>query len=388
MDQLCQTYGFKDSVRDKPFAYANGVAVIPVHGTLLNRFNYSWGFVTGYNFVRWQLNAALDDDDVETIVLDVNSPGGEVAGCFELAEDVRKARDVKPILAVVDALSASAAYAISSAASKIYITPSGRAGSIGVVAMHIDESKLLEEWGLKVTLIFAGKHKVDGNPFEALSEEVRASVQASVDKAYGQFVDLVARNRSLDSQTIRDTEARVYRADEALDAQLVDKVQTPSDAIAAFLGELGGDDPIIHEDEQMTVAAAAAPAAAPAPAAAAAAAPVDQAAINNAVQAALTEDRSRQAAIVNSDEAKGREGLAQTLALEGMGADQAKRILAASPKATTAAAPADPLAAAMAETDQPLVGADATKTGGDQAADPVAAILADQANATGRKASK
>lgn len=387
LDQLAQTYGFKESMREKPFAYANGVAVIPIHGTLLNRFNYSWSYVTGYNFIRWQLNAALDDDDVETIVFDVNSPGGEVAGCFELAEDIRKATEIKPILAVIDALSASAAYMLTSPCTKIYLTPSGRAGSIGIIAMHVDESKMLENWGLKVTLIFAGKHKADGNPFEPLPDDVREAVQASVDKAYGQFVELVARNRGLDSQSIRDTEARVYRADDALEQKLVDQIQTPSEAVAAFLGELGGDDPFTTEDENMSNAAApAATAAAPAPVAAAPV--VDQAAINTAVSAALAEDRTRQAAIVGSDEAKGREALAQTLALEGMSADQAKRILAAAPKTLAAAAPAaDPLSAAMAATDQPNVGADteAAAPGEATSASLTATILADQANATGRK---
>jgi capsid assembly protease len=387
-DQMMQTYGFRGSVRDKPFAFSNGVAVIPIHGTLLNRFNYSWSFATGYNFIRWQLNAALDDDDVETIVLDVNSPGGEVAGCFELAGDIYAARSLKPILAVVDALSASAAYMLSSAASKIYLTPSGRAGSIGVIAMHVDESAMLKEWGLKVTLIFAGKHKADGNPFEPLPDDVKADVQASVDKAYGQFVDLVARNRGLDSQTIRDTEARVYRADDALEEKLVDQIKTPSEAVAAFLGELGEDDFADNEDEhnmtEKTAAPVATAAAAPAPAPV-----IDQAAISAAVSAALSADRARQAAIVGSEEAKGRETLAQTLALEGMEADQAKRILASAPKAAEpkAADPKkDPLSAAMAATEQPEVGADGEGAKGEvTSADAAASILKDFGAATGRK---
>lgn len=390
LDMLAQAYGMGNSLRDKPFAYANGIAVIPIHGTLLNRFNSSWGYVTGYNFIRWQLNAALDDDDVETIVLDVNSPGGEVAGCLELSNTIFEAREIKPILAVVDSLMASAALVLGSAATKVYITPSGKAGSAGVIAMHVDQSKAMDEWGLKISLIFAGAHKADGNPFEPLPDDVRAAVQASVDKAYVQLCDLVARNRGLDSQSIRDTEARVYRADEALEQKLVDAIKTPAEAVAAFLGELGDDDPNGQEDENMSTAATAPAAAAAAPAAAP---QIDQAALSAAVAAALpgavatalADDRARQVSIKGCEEAKGREALAEHLAVTGHTLESAKGILAAAPVVAPAAAtPADPLAAAMAATVQPQVGADGSATAPGEVVDKAAAILADQAAVTGR----
>jgi signal peptide peptidase SppA len=399
-DQICEAYGYATRVQDKPFAFQDGVAIIPVHGTLLNRFNWSWGYVTGYNFIRWQMNAALDDEDVKMIVFDVNSPGGEAAGCFELANEIFKARGSKPLLAVVDSLSASAAYAISSACDKIYLIPSGRAGSIGVIAIHFDWSKAMEEFGVKVTMIFAGKHKADGNPYEPLPEAVQADLQKSIDKAYGQFVDLVAKNRGLDSQSIRSTEARVYRADDALEEGLIDAIKTPTDAVAAFLGELGDDEPTEEEDEDMKTAAelaAEAAAAALKPAAAAAApaavAPgLTAADVANAVATGIREDRERCAAIRGCEEAKGREALAQAYADEGMSVETAKRLLAAAPKAVAAApaAEADALAAAMAGTPQPEVGADGAAAGGAGGGQPTSAelsaqILADQAHVTGRK---
>ena len=86
--EMLEAYGFERSTVRKPFAFSNGIAVIPVHGSLINRFGQSWGFVTGYNFIRSQLNAAMADDDVKAIVFDCNSYGGEVAGCFELVDDI------------------------------------------------------------------------------------------------------------------------------------------------------------------------------------------------------------------------------------------------------------------------------------------------------------
>ena len=149
--------------QQKPFAFADGVAVIPVSGMLLNRFGQSWGnYATGYNFIRSQMNAALEDADVKMIMFDVNSYGGEVNGCFELSNDIFAARGSVPIIAVVDANCYSAAYAIASAADKIILTPSGGAGSIGVVAMHFSYQAAMEKSGIKVTYVFAGDHKVDG----------------------------------------------------------------------------------------------------------------------------------------------------------------------------------------------------------------------------------
>lgn len=139
-------YGFgRDEGRGKPFLFARGIAIIPISGSLINRFGQSWGYVTGYNFIRAQLNAALADEDVLGIIFDVNSYGGECAGCFELADEIFASRASKPSLAVVDSNAYSAGYALASSASKMVVTPSGGAGSIGVVCMHVDMSKLMHK---------------------------------------------------------------------------------------------------------------------------------------------------------------------------------------------------------------------------------------------------
>lgn len=282
-EDLALAYGYNNPSREKVFAFEDGVAIIPVHGMLINRYNGSWGYVTGYNFIRAQLNAALDDDDVKLIVLDVNSYGGEAAGCFELCDEIREARDRKSILSVVDSNACSAAYAIGSSAGKMYVTPSGQAGSIGVIAMHVNMQKMLEQWGIEITLIIGGDHKADGNPYEKLPESVRKDFQASVDKRTGEFIELVSKNRGLDSEAVRATQAQTYRADEALKLGLIDAVKTPTEAVATFLAELGFDDP--NEDEEQDMSATAKPG--------------DQAAADQAAADARTAERTRIQGITN-----------------------------------------------------------------------------------------
>lgn len=375
---LLAAYGFESTANNKPFIYSDGVAFIPVTGLLINRFNDSWGWVTGYNFIRSWLGAAVDDPDVHSIVLDCNSGGGEVAGCFELAADIRLARAAKRCLAVVDSSSYSACYAIASAASKIVVTPSGGVGSIGVVAMHVDMSKMLSDWGINVTFIFSGDHKVDGNPYEPLPEPVRASIQARVDSTRQQFVALVAENRGLDPKVVFDTQAACYSASDALALGLIDAIAPPLEAVQAFLNELSGSD---DQETEMSHATAAKPgaestAATPENAAAAPAAkPVDSAAERAA-------ERERIAAITTHESAKDKSALANHLALKtNLSVDEAVAILAASP-AEKAAEPAKPNAftAAMDASEHPNVGAAAT---GELTA--AQRILASQSAATGVK---
>jgi len=246
-------YGVRSSsFVEKPFAFANGVAFIPVQGTLLNRFNGCWGFVTGYSAIRNLFDAAVADPDVKAIVFDVNSHGGDAQGCFELSQHMRENKGGKPTMAVVDANAYSAGYALASAADKIVLTPSGGAGSIGVVTMHVDYSGALDQAGMKVEFIFAGKHKVDGNPYQPLSDDARADIQQRIDARYDQFVALVASNRGLEADAVRGTEARCFDAQAALDAGLVDAVAPPPDALATFLSELSGSTPDQEIDEMTT----------------------------------------------------------------------------------------------------------------------------------------
>ena len=251
--ELAYGYDHEEGSERKPFVYVDGVAVIPIHGTLINRFNGSWGFVTGYNYVRRMLNLALDDDDVDQIVFDVDSPGGEASGCFELAREIMMSRKIKPSLAMVDSVAASGGMALAGCATTMYAIPSARIGSIGVYRMHISYEGALKNEGIKVTFATAGEHKIDGNPYQDLPEAVLDEWKESAGKTWDDFIALVAEARGMSEADVRATQARVYRSDEALDKGLIDAVKTTTEAIDAWLAELADGDPSTdEEDEAMT----------------------------------------------------------------------------------------------------------------------------------------
>lgn len=399
--EFCYSVSPAPDAERKCFIYYDGIAIIPIHGSLINRFGGSWGFVTGYQAIRRQMNAALEDDDVKLIVFDVDSPGGEAAGCFELAEEIRATREIKPSLSVVDSLSASAGFALASAATKMVATPSSKIGSIGVVAMHIDFSGALDQAGIAITYIEApkGGMKTAGSPYKRLDKRAEAYFQDFVDAGYDDFVELIVQNRGLEDAAIRETEARVFRADEALALGLIDEVKTPSEAVSTFVAELADDEPSEEEDEDMNAKTTAAPAAAPA---------ATEVASADQIQAAVTADRERMSAIKALPAAAKRAKLADTLALGGYTVEQATSLLEAAaeesdgvaiveapkPGAETAAAPKidekNHLDEAMDKTKQPNVGAGADKGGTDGGDGPTEAeqastILGDFAAATGRK---
>lgn len=391
--ELLASYGYPSETEEKPFAYADGVAFIPVSGLLINRFSRSWGWVTGYNFIRSQLNAALEDDDVNLIVYDCNSGGGEVAGCFELSNDIFASRAVKPSVGVIDSACYSACYAVASAASKLIIAPSGGAGSIGVLAMHVSYEKMLKEAGLAVTFIYSGDHKVDGNPYQALPSSVRASIQARVDGLRKEFVDLVARNRGCDPQVVHDTQAQCYSAEDALRLGLVDAVAPPTSAVQAFLNELSesGNTKENHMSKAATPGAENQTASTAAPAAAETAsteATATQAAAEPAkvdVAAEREAERTRIAGITGHEAAKGKSALANHLALKtDLSVEDAAKILAAAAP-EKAEGDTNAFAAAMDASAHPAVGADGAGTSGTGEMSAAKRILANQAIATGVK---
>jgi signal peptide peptidase SppA len=218
---------YGDAYIQTRYRFRNGVALITVEGSLVNRGAYigAASGLTSYEGVTAQFAAAAADPDVKTILLDLDSPGGEAGGAFELADFIHAIAQEKPVVAIVNALAASAAYAMASSASRIVTTPSGVAGSIGVVMLHLDQSRRMDQLGVTPTLIYAGGHKVDGNPFEPLPEAVRADLQAEVDQLYAMFVATVARGRpDLSEDAIRATEARTFLGAEAVGVGLADDV--------------------------------------------------------------------------------------------------------------------------------------------------------------------
>ena len=212
----------------------DGVAIIPVIGSLVNRGGWldALSGVTSYTGLRTAINTAIQDEDISTVILDIDSPGGEAVGAFEAADHIRDQGTKKPIVAWVDGLCCSAAYCIASSTSRIVVTPSSVIGSIGVVSLHVDRSRRMDREGLTPTMIYAGAHKVDGNPLEPLSEEVKSDLQAEVDFFYEMFVARVAQGRPLlSANAIRATEARTFIGERAVAAGLVDAVGTLSQVI-------------------------------------------------------------------------------------------------------------------------------------------------------------
>ncbi len=217
----------------RPSPRAGGsVAVLQLHGVISHRSqmmkNVSEPPGTSTESFGARFDEMLARPDVKAIVLDVNSPGGTVQGVQELSDKIYQGRKQKHIVAVANSLAASAAYWIATAADEVVVTPSGQVGSIGVFTVHQDFSKAYEEAGIKTTLISAGKHKVDGNPFEPLSEEARERIQENINYFYGMFVQAVGRNRGVPVSTARNSfgQGRVVNADEALESGMVDRVAT------------------------------------------------------------------------------------------------------------------------------------------------------------------
>ena len=218
--------------------HGGNVAVIPLHGSLINRFNSSWTFLTGYKFIRNAINMALEDSEIETIVLDVNSNGGEVCGCFEIANFIKEAKNAKPIHAVVDGGCYSAAYAIASACSTITTTPSSGVGSIGVVAVHASYEKMLDNEGIAVTIIQAGDKKTDGTPYKNLTDSAKTDIQQRVNDNYAEFTALVANNRNLSVDDVIKTQAACYTAKDAMELGLIDAVAMSVDeTISDFINQ-------------------------------------------------------------------------------------------------------------------------------------------------------
>ena len=213
-----------------------GIAVIPVVGSLVRRtvgLDPASGF-TSYAEIAGMVDAAIADPSVEGIVLDIDSPGGEAGGVFELGERIRAADASKPVWAVAADSAFSAAYAIGCAASRLLVSRTGGVGSIGVIAMHVDQTARDAQQGYRYTPITAGDHKNDFSPHEKLGPEAHARLQAEVDRLYSMFVDHVAAMRRLDADAVRATEAGIYFGMDAVTAGLADAVGSLDAVLAEF----------------------------------------------------------------------------------------------------------------------------------------------------------
>lgn len=215
-----------------------GVYTLPILGSMVHRGGSldALSGISSYSSIQGNIQAAIEDPNVKAIMLEMDSPGGAVAGAFDLRDFIMEAKEQKPIYAYARDTMASAAYLIGSAATKVYGSQTASVGSIGVVAMHVDQSARNKAAGIKPTFVTAGAYKSAGNPHEPLKGEALNYLQESVNNSYDMFVNAVVEARGLDEETIRGTEARVYRGEQAAEIGLIDGVMSYEDAMEELAG--------------------------------------------------------------------------------------------------------------------------------------------------------
>jgi signal peptide peptidase SppA len=209
------------------------VAVVPLQGSL---------YPSRLNDFASRVNAAAANADVGHIVLPIDSPGGTYSGTPEAAAAVAAARQAKPVTAHIGSLGASAAYWIGSQASQVHMSPSAEAGSIGVLAVHMDASKMLDQVGLTPTIIRSTPFKAEGNMLEPLTDEAKAHLQSQVDEAHGEFIRAVAAGRRVSQAKVESDfgKGRTMGASKAIAAGMVDKVSSLSDTLSGARQRVAG----------------------------------------------------------------------------------------------------------------------------------------------------
>jgi signal peptide peptidase SppA len=214
----------------------DGTAIVPVYGVITqssSAFSSLFGG-TSLDGLQATLMQLRDDTSIRSIVLHFRSPGGGVYGIDETADVIAEVRKRKRVVAFTDSMCASAAYWLASACERIVATPSAELGSIGVYAVHFDYSKQLAEEGVVPTLIKAGEHKAEGNPFQPLSDEDHAAMQTRINDYYSLFTSRVARGRGVSVDQVRGEkfgDGRIVGAKQAESAGMADEVGTFGDVI-------------------------------------------------------------------------------------------------------------------------------------------------------------
>lgn len=211
-----------------PVGEGKVVAVVPVKGICLYEFDFP-GYAVGMRQLASTVKTLAADENVSTILLDINSPGGTVTGVPEAADAIYAARQSgKTVHALINPMCASAAYYLASQASTITMTPSGDVGSIGTFIMHMDVSGMMDQIGWKPTFIVAetSPNKVKGNSFEPLSDDAKSMFQQIVDEANAEFLSTVARGRGLSVETVQQTfgQGDLLKAGEALQVGMIDGI--------------------------------------------------------------------------------------------------------------------------------------------------------------------
>lgn len=232
------------------------VAVIPLQGVITKRGGW---FSDGTDRVMRAIDTAMSSKAVAGVVLDVDSPGGSSYGLMEFADRLHAYRDdPKPLLGMANTLAASAAFWSGSSVDQFIASPSADVGSVGVWSLHLDWSKAMDDVGIKPTFVYAGKYKIEGNPFEPLSDEARAEIQRGVDEVYDQFLTALSRNRNTPKSRVETDfgQGRVLSADRAKAAGMVDRIASLDEVVKAMGGNpTGGRNTESIEAERQILAA-------------------------------------------------------------------------------------------------------------------------------------
>lgn len=237
-----------DHDRDRDYIVTqDGIALIPIIGTLVKRVmgvDAMSGLSnrSSYGTLENMILDASTDSSVNAILLEIDSPGGEVGGVFDLADMIKQARQIKPVWAVADD-ALSAAYLIAAAAERIYTTQTSAVGSIGVIAVHVDESGMDAKVGMKYTAIIAGARKNDFSPHEPLSKDAQETIQTEVDRVYSMFCQAVAVNRGLTVEAVQATQAGIFFGSNAVSAGLANRIGNLRTALADLSATIAATDP-------------------------------------------------------------------------------------------------------------------------------------------------
>ena len=304
----------------RPYQVEDGILRIPVYGSLLDKFSLQFGdYATGYEYIRRAYLRGMDDKDVSGILLDIDSSGGDGMGNFELVAEMKEHLGTKPVHAIANRIALSGGYSIASVAESLTVTPSSQTGSVGVISVHAEVSKWLDNRGISVNVVRAGKYKAEMNSMEPLTKHARERMQARADKLYGVFVGHVAENRGLTEDAVRDTEAMVFDAQESLDIGFADHLGEMRHERARFSTRREGEQ--VTDKAQQTGTETQTTGTTETQATGA----VDAA---KAASDARIAERQRFAKVQGSDEYKGREALAShLLASTDMDADQIVGVL-------------------------------------------------------------
>ena len=213
-----------------------GIAVIPVYGVLTQRppQNISGPGGTSTSSIARAVKAAADDSNIAQILLDFDGPGGSVYGTQEAGDEIYQARQKKTVIGIANSMAASATYWLAAQCTELYCTPGGEVGSIGVYTAHQYIGKALENEGVDVTLISAGKYKTEGNPFEPLADEAKANIESRVQDYYSMFIDAIARGRGVKTIQVKENmgQGRMLGAKDAQTAGMIDGIATFAQVLA------------------------------------------------------------------------------------------------------------------------------------------------------------